>query len=117
MIKALAIATAADLALAEGYTSAAAMLLFDAKPPPGVEALPGGNGIAFDWRLLQNATPALPWMLSGGLTVQNVAEAASLTRAPRVDVSSGVESERGVKSMALIEAFVKAAKQNVQDGS
>lgn len=84
------------------------MLLVDAKPPLHA-ALPGGNGLAFDWRLLVGRRWLRPWMLAGGLTPQNVAEAVRLTGAPAVDVSSGVETAPGVKDQDLIRAFVSAA--------
>ena len=84
------------------------MLLVDAKPPKKAE-LPGGNGLSFDWRLLVGRKWLRPWMLAGGLTPQNVAEAIRLTGAPAVDVSSGVESEPGVKDEGLIRSFVAAA--------
>lgn len=110
VIKALGVASEADLVRAETYKGAAAMLLLDAKPVAEGD-LPGGNGIAFDWRLLQNAKPSIPWMLAGGLTPENVAEAIRLTGASCVDVSSGIEKAPGEKSEALIRAFLKAAKE------
>jgi phosphoribosylanthranilate isomerase len=109
ILKALALASAQDLEASALYGDAVQMLLFDAKPADA--QLPGGNGIAFDWRLLQNATPVLPWMLSGGLTTENVAQAIELTGAIQVDVSSGIEISRGEKSAARIEAFIRAAKE------
>lgn len=87
------------------------MILFDAK----ARELPGGNGIAFDWDLLQNRAPRIPWMLSGGLNPENVAEAIARTGATRVDVSSGVESTRGEKSPELIKAFIKTVRQESKD--
>lgn len=83
-------------------------LLLDAKPPAG--ALPGGNAQVFDWSLLRGWTAPAPWMLAGGLTPGNVAEAIRLSGAAAVDVSSGVERERGVKDAGLIRAFVLAAR-------
>ena len=84
-------------------------LLIDAKPPRGAD-LPGGNGLAFDWRLLAGRKYwPLPWMLAGGLTPDNVAEAVRLTGARQVDVSSGVESAPGVKDAGLMRAFAAAA--------
>lgn len=83
-------------------------LLLDAKPPAG--ALPGGNAQAFDWALLRDWAAPLPWLLAGGLTPANVGEAVRLSGATAVDVSSGVERERGVKDAGLIHAFVRAAR-------
>ncbi|MTD99391.1 phosphoribosylanthranilate isomerase [Paracoccus sp. YIM 132242] len=97
-----------DLPALTDYGLVADMLLVDAKPPKGAD-LPGGNGLAFDWRLLVGRKWLRPWMLAGGLTAQNVAEAIRLTGAPAVDVSSGVEIEPGVKDEALIRAFIAAA--------
>jgi phosphoribosylanthranilate isomerase len=85
------------------------MLLFDAKPVPGA-ALPGGNGLAFDWRLLEHLRIKQPWLLAGGLTVDNLATALAATGAPGVDVSSGVETSPGVKDPAKLAAFVATAK-------
>jgi phosphoribosylanthranilate isomerase len=84
------------------------MLLVDAKPPKNAD-LPGGNGLSFDWTLIANRRWPKPWMLAGGLTPDNVAEAVALTKAPQVDVSSGVETAPGEKSATLINAFVAAA--------
>lgn len=112
VLKAVSIGEAEDLKSAAAYAGAADMILLDAKPPAGdAAALLGGNGIAFDWRLLQNAPPDYPWMLAGGLNAGNVAEACRLTGATRVDVSSGVEIRPGEKSPDLIRAFLKAVKQ------
>lgn len=107
--KAVPVAEAADLVAAEPYFATADRVLFDAKPPRGA-ALPGGNGEAFDWTLLANLDPARRFVLSGGLTPENVDEAVRVTRAPAVDVSSGVESAPGVKDPDRIAAFVKAAR-------
>lgn len=106
VIKAIGVATAADVATAKSYEDVADILLFDAKPAPGA-AVPGGAGVAFDWDLLRNIS-AKHWMLSGGLDVENVAEALRRTGAPAVDVSSGVERERGVKDAGKISAFIDA---------
>ncbi len=84
-------------------------LLLDAKAPPDA-ALPGGNAHSFDWTILRGWTPPVPWLLAGGLTPDNVAEAIHLSGATAVDVSSGVERMRGVKDPALVRAFVAAAK-------
>ena len=108
VMKAVGIASAEDLPQLTDYGLVADMLLVDAKPAPDA-ALPGGNGLSFDWRLLQGRRWLRPWMLAGGLTPANVAEAVRLTRAPVVDVSSGVETAPGVKDAALIRDFVAAA--------
>lgn len=108
VMKALGVADEGDLAALLDYSLAADQLLIDAKPPKGA-ALPGGNGLSFDWRLLVGRKWLKPWMLAGGLTPENVAEAIRLTGARQVDVSSGVESAPGVKDPARIAAFVQAA--------
>jgi phosphoribosylanthranilate isomerase len=108
VMKAIGVAGEADLAGLIEMSLAADQLLIDAKPAPGAE-LPGGNGLAFDWRLLVGRKWLRPWMLAGGLTPANVAEAIRLTGARQVDVSSGVESAPGVKDAARIAAFVEAA--------
>jgi phosphoribosylanthranilate isomerase len=108
VIKALGIARADDLKRAEGFAAAAAMLLFDAKPPPG--GLPGGNALAFDWKILSGQRLSRPWLLSGGLNPENVIEAISASGAALVDVSSGVESAPGLKHPARIAAFIAAAR-------
>jgi len=109
VMKAVPIAEAADVAAAAPYLETADWLLFDARPPRRRDALPGGNGLAFDWRLIAGRHWPKPWMLSGGLTAQNLAEAVRLAGAPAVDVSSGVESAPGVKDPALIAAFLGVA--------
>ncbi|MEQ3709537.1 phosphoribosylanthranilate isomerase [Tateyamaria sp.] len=109
VMKAVGIAQAEDLAQLDAYMDVADQILVDAKPPKG-SALPGGNGLAFDWRLLAGRSWPKPWMLAGGLTPENVAEAARMTGARQVDVSSGVETHPGVKDSGLIAAFGKAAK-------
>ena len=108
VMKVVSIATEADVAAARAYEGVADLLMFDAKPPPG--GLPGGNGLAFDWRLLKDARWSLPWMLAGGLTPETVAEAIRSTGATRVDVASGVEDRPGVKSPDKIRRFLAAAK-------
>ncbi|MDJ0995536.1 MAG: phosphoribosylanthranilate isomerase [Dinoroseobacter sp.] len=108
VMKAVGVAEVEDLTRLEGYLSSADQILVDAKPPRGAD-LPGGNGVAFDWRLIAGRSWPVPWMLAGGLTPANVAEAIQLTGARQVDVSSGVESTPGRKDPALIESFVKAA--------
>jgi phosphoribosylanthranilate isomerase len=109
VMKAIGVADAGDLSGLIEMSLAADQLLIDAKPPKGA-ALPGGNGLAFDWRLLVGRKWLKPWMLAGGLTRGNVAEAIRLTGARQVDVSSGVESASGVKDHAQIAAFVEAAR-------
>lgn len=108
VMKAVGIAEAADLDRLPAYEAVADQILVDAKAPRGA-ALPGGNGLAFDWRLIAGRKWDKPWMLAGGLTPDNVAAAVRLTGARQVDVSSGVESAPGVKDGALIGAFVAAA--------
>jgi phosphoribosylanthranilate isomerase len=114
VMKAIGVADEGDLAALIEMSLAADQLLIDAKPPKA-GALPGGNGLAFDWRLLVGRKWLKPWMLAGGLTPDNVAQAIRLTGARQVDVSSGVESAPGVKDPARIAAFVQAA-QGVQSG-
>ena len=108
VIKVLGISSSDDLDKIDVYSKVADMILVDAKAPKGA-ILPGGNGVPFDWRLIANRRWAVPWMLAGGLTPHNVAEAIALTGAQQVDTASGVEIAPGVKSGAMIEAFVKAA--------
>lgn len=108
VMKAIGVADPGDLDAIWDYGLVADQLLIDAKPPRDA-SLPGGNGLAFDWRLLVGRRFLKPWMLAGGLTAQNVAEAVRLTRAPAVDVSSGVESAPGVKDAGMMRAFVAAA--------
>jgi len=110
VMKAVGVADPADLAQIDRYSVLADQLLIDAKPPNGAE-LPGGNGLAFDWRLLAGRKYwTRPWMLAGGLTPDNVADAIRLTGARQVDVSSGVETAPGVKDTGLIRAFIAAAR-------
>lgn len=111
LIKAISVASVSDAERAEAYRPHCALILFDAKPPSG-GPLPGGNGVAFDWRHLETVKHVHPFMLSGGLTAQNVAAAIELTGADIVDVSSGVETAPGVKSCDLIRQFIKVAKQS-----
>ena len=109
VMKAIGVADKDDLAAIDRYEDVADQLLIDAKPPKNGE-LPGGNGLAFDWRLVEGRTWSRPWMLAGGLTPDNVTEAVRLTGATQVDVSSGVESAPGVKDAALIRRFIEAAR-------
>lgn len=111
VMKAIKVETAADAALALDYADVAELVLFDAKAPKNLAgALPGGNGLAFDWRLLDGVKERVAFMLSGGLTAENVAEAIRATGAQIVDVSSGVETAPGVKSPDLIRKFISAAR-------
>ena len=86
------------------------MILFDARPPKEPGRLPGGNGLAFDWRVLQDLRLARPWLLSGGLSVANLEAAIALCRPPAVDVSSGVERRPGQKDPARIRQFLDLAR-------
>ena len=108
VIKAIKLAGPDDLFRAGDYLGSADMLLFDAKPPDEMEgALPGGNALAFDWELLAGAQWPCPWLLSGGLDADNLAEAVEITGAGMVDVSSGVEDTPGHKDPARITAFLE----------
>lgn len=109
VIKALPIADAGDFAPVASYDEAVDIYLFDAKPPSSATRS-GGHGLAFDWQLLNGRKFNRPWFLAGGLSPENVARAVSVSGAERVDVSSGVEIEPGVKSPQLIGAFVAAAR-------
>lgn len=109
VMKAIGISDPGDLAAVQPYNAVADMFLLDAKAPKGSD-LPGGNGLSFDWRIIAGKGFAKPWMLAGGLTPSNVAEAVARTGAPNVDVSSGVENAPGVKDAEKIAAFVKSAQ-------
>lgn len=109
VIKAIAVETASDARMALDYASCAELILFDAKAPKGA-ALPGGNGLSFDWNALDQVKNRVAFMLSGGLTTANVTTAIRQTGATRVDVSSGVESAPGIKDIALIAKFIAAAE-------
>ena len=113
VIKAVKVGTAVDAARALRYNESADLILFDAKAKPGA-ALPGGNGLSFDWRALADVKDRMKFMLSGGLTPENVAAAIALTGAGAVDVSSGVESAPGVKDNGMIRRFLKAVKEAKQ---
>ncbi|MFC0409989.1 phosphoribosylanthranilate isomerase [Roseomonas elaeocarpi] len=108
VMKALGIAGAEDLALLPRYAASVDQFLLDAKPLPG-SAIPGGNATVFDWALLHDVTVPRPWLLAGGLTPDNVAEAIRIARAPGVDASSGLERARGQKDPERIARFVAAA--------
>ena len=108
VMKALGVADEDDVAALDVYSDVADQILVDAKPPKNA-VLPGGNGVTFDWRLIANREWSVPWLLAGGLTPDNVAEAIALTGTQQVDVSSGVETAPGVKDAGLIDAFVTAA--------
>lgn len=109
VMKVVGVADADDLADIDVYSRVADQILVDAKAPKNA-VLPGGNGLRFDWRLIAQRRWAVPWMLAGGLTAENVAEAVKMTRAPQVDVASGVESAPGIKDVTKIAAFVAAAQ-------
>jgi phosphoribosylanthranilate isomerase len=112
VMKAIAIGKAADLAQIAIYEEIADLLLLDSRAADSV--LPGGTGTAFDWTLLKGLTLTKPWLLAGGLTAENVRAALTLTRAPGVDVSSGVERAPGVKDIAKIAAFIAAARAGAE---
>ena len=109
VMKAVPVETAEDAHAARQFSPAADLILFDARAPAD-SARPGGNGAPFDWRTLLGVTEGMPFVLSGGLTPDNVAEAILLTGATTVDVSSGVESRPGEKDPELIRRFLRAAK-------
>lgn len=108
VMKAVGVGDRSDLHALDSYLKVADQILVDAKPPKDA-ALPGGNGLSFDWRLIAGRRWPVPWMLAGGLTPENVSEAIAMTGATQIDVSTGVESAPGVKSAGLIKAFVAAA--------
>lgn len=112
LMKAIHISGKDDLGEIARYEGVADRLLFDARPPKDA-LLPGGNGAAFDWTILEGVKTDIPWMLSGGLDAGNVAEAIRMTGAPGVDVSSGVENAPGEKDVGQIRKFVKAARAAV----
>jgi phosphoribosylanthranilate isomerase len=117
VMKAIGVASRADLGKAGAYAEVADTLLFDAKPAPEA-VLPGGNGRAFDWTILSDFAADRPWMLSGGLDADNVGEALTATGARGVDVSSGVERAPGTKDPARIAAFIAAVRAlSPADGS
>lgn len=107
VMKAVGLADEDDLPALQDYLQVVDQILVDAKPPKHAD-LPGGNGLAFDWRLIAGRRWPVPWMLAGGLTPDNVAEAVAMTGARQVDVSSGVECAPGVKDADLIDTFLSA---------
>lgn len=107
VMKAVGVANVDDLRKLDDYVHVADQILVDAKPPKNT-VLPGGNGLSFDWQLIAGQRWAVPWMLAGGLTPENVAEAMKVTGAQQLDVSSSVESAPGVKDEAKIAAFLAA---------
>jgi phosphoribosylanthranilate isomerase len=109
VMKAIAVATSADLAALPGYAAVADRILFDARAPKEATR-PGGLGAAFNWHVLENLDPDVPFMVSGGLHAGNVAAAVRVTRAGGVDVSSGVERTPGIKDPEMIRAFIRAAR-------
>jgi phosphoribosylanthranilate isomerase len=110
VMKAVPIADVGDVSIAAKYEDSADFLLFDAKPPRRPDALPGGNGLAFDWGLIAGRSWRRPWMLSGGLTAELLPEAVRISGAAMVDVSSGVESRPGQKEPGKIGAFLATAR-------
>jgi phosphoribosylanthranilate isomerase len=109
VMKAIAVETRDDLAALPGYAAVCDRILFDAKAPKDATR-PGGLGAAFDWHLLEGLDLKLPFMVSGGLNADNVAEAVRITRAGGVDISSGVESAPGIKDPDMIRNFIRAAR-------
>jgi phosphoribosylanthranilate isomerase len=109
VMKVISVETSADLASVAGYAAVADRILFDARAPKDATR-PGGLGVPFDWHLLENLKLAVPYIVSGGINAANVADALRVTRAPGVDVSSGVETAPGVKDIALIRAFIAAVR-------
>ena len=110
VMKAIPVASAEDVTAASRYEDCADFLLFDAKPPRCDSALPGGNGLAFDWHLIAGSAWRLPWMLSGGLNAALLADAVRISGATAVDVSSGVERRPGDKDPARIREFLTVAR-------
>jgi phosphoribosylanthranilate isomerase len=111
VMKVIKVRDAADIARAAQYETVADRLLFDAQPPADMKnALPGGNAVSFDWTLVQGFRSRLPWMLSGGLTPANLAEAVRQSGAPEVDVASGVEDRPGEKNLSKIKDFLAVAR-------
>mgnify|MGYP005639806417 CR=1 FL=1 len=112
VMKAISVSDVSDLNKAKEYESVCDMLLFDAKAPIEMHnALPGGNGLVFDWKLIADYQWNVPWMLSGGLHAKNVQEAIKISGAKIVDISSGLESEPGNKDISMIETFMKVIQE------
>lgn len=109
VMKAIPVESAADLAPLPGYAAVADRILFDARAPKEATR-PGGLGAVFDWHVLEKVDLTLPFMVSGGLNADNVADAVRITRAGGVDVSSGVERTPGAKDVEMIEKFIRAAR-------
>ncbi|CDX37435.1 N-(5'-phosphoribosyl)anthranilate isomerase [Mesorhizobium sp. SOD10] len=109
VMKALSVSEAADLDRMKSFVEVADRFLLDSKPPKGSQ-LPGGNGVAFDWRVLAGLDAGVDYMLSGGLNAANIGDALRQANPPGIDISSGVESAPGVKDPALIEQFFRAAR-------
>ncbi len=109
VLKAIAISGQEDILRAENYAQVTDIFLFDASPPRTANALPGGNGLVFDWTLIAGHEWSRPWMLSGGLNAGNLAAAVRISGAKMIDVSSGVETAPGIKDSAKIRAFVETA--------
>ena len=109
VMKAVGVADESDLPKLTEYARVADQILVDTKAPKNAD-LPGGNGVAFDWRLIGGRRWAVPWMLAGGLTAENAAEAVRITGAQQLDLSSAVESAPGVKDAAKIAAFMQAVR-------
>ncbi len=115
VMKAIAVAGISDISRASEYEKIVDMLLFDAKAPIEMdEALPGGNGLAFDWDLIAGHQWQVPWMLSGGLDATNVREAVKISGATTVDISSGLETTPGNKDISMIEAFMKEIQETAE---
>ncbi|MGA0605747.1 phosphoribosylanthranilate isomerase [Phenylobacterium sp. VNQ135] len=110
IIKVLPVSEPSDFAAAQAYEPLVEHLMFETKPPKDADR-PGGLGVAFDWSLMQGRRFQRPWFLAGGLDPWNVAEAVSVSGAPLVDVSSGVERGPGLKDAALIQAFLDAVRR------
>jgi phosphoribosylanthranilate isomerase len=111
VMKAVGVSEPADLEIIDSYATVADQLLIDAKPPKG-SILPGGNGLAFDWKLMSGKTWDVPWMLAGGLNAENVVEAIRMTGTAQIDVSSGVEKAPGDKDPDKVTLFIQKAKQS-----
>ncbi len=113
IMKAIPLRESFDLEAANAYVNVADWLLFDAKPPAGSE-LPGGNGVAFDWKILSGHDAGLPYMLSGGLNIDNVEKAIMQSGATAIDLASGVEREPGVKDPAMIQKLLAQLSRSEQ---